>query len=545
MNESERRTAVANDCPIPAEAGERTMSQNDLGCSWSRNSDYASPEGRTKQMNGVTEDKGSEAANQLDHLFGTPGGITSALKSVAFHMWGHEGCDSPQSQPCLVPDQNKGSLDSKAKHQWSFGKQKSATLFKSNYILGCPLYQDYCKASGKGDMMNLSKLLSKQCLPGLQSPPGTSLGTTTSPPQHIKVMPCTLWQDLTEVRERRLLTSLALGEIRLQESKFEMIVSEASYLKSLGVVIDHFFASKTLRLTLSKMEHRILFSNVCLVQAASERFLRDLEVRLGEDLMISQIGDIVLRHCPAFRSLYVPYVTNMMYQEALFERLLQENREFLLAVTKLESDSVCQRQRLRSFLVLPFQRITRLKIIMESIVKFTEKDSESVPCLREAIEAIHKIVSECNEQTQRMKRIEELVHLEKLVYFRNVKSIAFIISGRYLVHEGSLRQPLLGSPWGTRVTFKDIYVHLFNDLLLISLKKGLRFHVLDYAAFPSHVCTEPLKEVTGLPSESFLLRLSRNHAGQAIALILVPHTISDQQTWMMALSPTKSTTTDP
>ncbi|XP_046880917.1 rho guanine nucleotide exchange factor 19 isoform X3 [Hypomesus transpacificus] len=495
MNESERRTAVANDCPIPAEAaGERTMSQNDLGCSWSRNSDYASPEGRTKQMNGVTEDKGSEAANQLDHLFGTPGGITSALKSVAFHMWGHEGCDSPQSQPCLVPDQNKGSLDSKAKHQWSFGKQKSATLFKSNYILGCPLYQDYCKASGKGDMMNLSKLLSKQCLPGLQSPPGTSLGTTTSPPQHIKVMPCTLWQDLTEVRERRLLTSLALGEIRLQESKFEMIVSEASYLKSLGVVIDHFFASKTLRLTLSKMEHRILFSNVCLVQAASER---------------------------------------------------QENREFLLAVTKLESDSVCQRQRLRSFLVLPFQRITRLKIIMESIVKFTEKDSESVPCLREAIEAIHKIVSECNEQTQRMKRIEELVHLEKLVYFRNVKSIAFIISGRYLVHEGSLRQPLLGSPWGTRVTFKDIYVHLFNDLLLISLKKGLRFHVLDYAAFPSHVCTEPLKEVTGLPSESFLLRLSRNHAGQAIALILVPHTISDQQTWMMALSPTKSTTTDP
>lgn len=55
--------------------------------------------------------------------------------------------------------------------------------------------------------------------------------------------------------------------------------------------------------------------------------------------------------------------------------------------------------------------------------------------------------------------------------------------------------------------------------------RGLRFHVLDYAAFPSHVCTEPLKEVTGLPSESFLLRLSRNHAGQAIALILVPHTM--------------------
>ncbi|XP_067090944.1 rho guanine nucleotide exchange factor 19 [Osmerus mordax] len=521
------------------------MSQHDLGCSWSDNSDYASAEGCTKQMNGVTEDKGSEAANQLDHLFGTPGGITSALKSVAFHMWGHGGCDSPESQPCPVPDQNKDSSDSKAKHQWSFGKHKPATNFKSKYIHGCPLYQDYCKTSGKGDMMNLSKLVTSQCLLGLQSPPCTSLDTA-SPPQHIlKVTPCTLWQELAEVRERRLLTSLALGEIRLQESKFEMIVSEASYLKSLGVVINHFFTSKTLRLTLSKMEHRILFSNLCVVQTASERFLKDLEVRLGEDVMISQVGDIVLRHCPVFRSLYVPYVTNMMYQEALFKRLLQENREFLLAVTKLESDSVCQRQRLKSFLVLPFQRITRLKIIMESIVKLTEKDSDSVPCLREAIEAIHKIVSECNEQTQRMKQIEELVHLEKLVYFRKVKSIALIISGRYLLHEGSLRQPLLGSSWGTKVTFKEIYIHLFNDLLLISLKKGLRFSVLDYAAFPSHVCTEPLKEVTGLPSESFLLRLSRNHAGQAIALILVSHTMSDLQTWMKALSTTKSTVTDP
>lgn len=108
--------------------------------------------------------------------------------------------------------------------------------------------------------------------------------------------------------------------------------------------------------------------------------------------MISQVGDIVLRHCLTFRSLYVPYVTNMMYQEALVTLLLwvsplimllllswlhfylglalspiprQENRQFLLAVKKLESDPICRRQTLKYFLVLPFQRITRLKIIME------------------------------------------------------------------------------------------------------------------------------------------------------------------------------------
>lgn len=48
----------------------------------------------------------------------------------------------------------------------------------------------------------------------------------------------------------------------------------------------------------------------------------DLEQRLGESVLIAQVGDVVLGHCPQFRSFYVPYVTNMMYQEALVKQLL-------------------------------------------------------------------------------------------------------------------------------------------------------------------------------------------------------------------------------
>lgn len=51
---------------------------------------------------------------------------------------------------------------------------------------------------------------------------------------------------------------------------FEMIGSEASYLRSLGVAVNHFFASKTLKQTLHRMEHHILFSNLRSVMAASE-----------------------------------------------------------------------------------------------------------------------------------------------------------------------------------------------------------------------------------------------------------------------------------
>lgn len=57
----------------------------------------------------------------------------------------------------------------------------------------------------------------------------------------------------------------------LLKSTFELIGSEASYLRSLGVAVNHFCASKALRKTLNQMEHHILFSNIRRVMAASEK----------------------------------------------------------------------------------------------------------------------------------------------------------------------------------------------------------------------------------------------------------------------------------
>uniref|UniRef100_A0A672ZNG7 DH domain-containing protein n=1 Tax=Sphaeramia orbicularis TaxID=375764 RepID=A0A672ZNG7_9TELE len=146
---------------------------------------------------------------------------------------------------------------------------------------------------------------------------------------------------------------------------FELMGSEASYLRSLQIAVNHFYVSEALKQALSQMEHHILFSNIQRLMATSERFLMDLELRLGENVFISQVGDIVLQHCPAFHRLYVPYVTNMMYQEALLNQLQQQNKEFMYSLKTLEQDPVCQRQSFKSFLVLPFQRITRIRLILE------------------------------------------------------------------------------------------------------------------------------------------------------------------------------------
>ena len=46
------------------------------------------------------------------------------------------------------------------------------------------------------------------------------------------------------------------------QAKFELIVSEASYLRSLHVAVDHFQLSAPLRATLSNQEYQWLFSRL-------------------------------------------------------------------------------------------------------------------------------------------------------------------------------------------------------------------------------------------------------------------------------------------
>ncbi|CAL8353834.1 unnamed protein product [Gadus morhua 'NCC'] len=465
--------------------------------------------------------------------------------------------------------------------QTTGGPADPVAPFKSKYLHVFPLYQDYCHHAVEdlpGEGLVPEPIRSQSCedLPGegLVAEPITSESilalqgirfrakfqvivpppqVTVPPPQVIVPPPqvtvapppparfprdrlTTFWQDLDEVKECGVLATLSPREVHRQEAMFEVIGSEASYLRSLGVAVNHFMASKKLSRTVSPLEHHVLFSNLRHVMSASESFLVALERLLGECVVIPQLGGLMLQHCPRFRALYVPYLSNMMFQEALVNKLLQENKGFVSALKTLERDPVCQRRSLKSFLVLPFQRITRLKLLMEHVLTLTEPDADSYLTLIKALVGLHKVIMECNEGVRRMKQIEELVRLEVLLDFNNLKLLPLVVKGRFLLHDGPLRQlNRVGSD--SKISFTDVHLHLFSDLLVISVQKEQRFGVLDHTSFPGNVRVELVNaSMLALPTDSFLLHLSQNHAGHATALILAARSRSDQMAWMKMLS---------
>uniref|UniRef100_A0A7M4G2F2 Rho guanine nucleotide exchange factor 19 n=1 Tax=Crocodylus porosus TaxID=8502 RepID=A0A7M4G2F2_CROPO len=320
-----------------------------------------------------------------------------------------------------------------------------------------------------------------------------------------------LWQDIPDVRSSGVLGTISLQECKLQEAKFELITSEASYIHSLSIAVDHFMNSRELNECLGPQEKQWLFSKLPEVKDVSERFLLELEERLEEDILLFDVCDIVLRHCPAFRRVYLPYVTNQAYQEQTYQRLLQDNAKFPGILAKLEEGPVCQRLPLTSFLILPFQRIMRLKMLVEvSPVRggcWPDGSSEQAPKRRVS----PQLVKECNASVRSMKRTEELIHLNKKIHFES-KIFPLISQSRWLVKHGELVEvdvPLLSTFASKfKLCTRTVYLHLFNDCLLLSRRKETgKFAVFAHAKMPELKVTDLSKKLQGIPGQIFHLQL--------------------------------------
>ncbi|XP_051577122.1 uncharacterized protein arhgef5 isoform X2 [Myxocyprinus asiaticus] len=356
--------------------------------------------------------------------------------------------------------------------------------------------------------------------------PQQAINRPPSPRLSISASSPTLWQDLPGVRTSPEIETLTEDERRLQEVRFEVVTSEASYCRSLDIVVENFVLSKQLNILLTSQDKNWLFSRLSDVRAVSHSFLSQLEEKVESDIMHFTVCDIIIKHCPRFRKVYVPYLTNQSYQDKTYQRLMDGSHEFRRAVEKLERNPVCQRLPLRSFLILPFQRITRLKLLVQNIVKRTAPKTKDETQAIKAMKLLEKMIQDSNESISQMKNIESLVTLNAKVDFE-CRTLPLISQSRRLVREGpvtELRDFSLKEPE------RSVYMHLFNDYLLLSLwKEGGRFTVIDHAPV-----SELRVENCRFKLHSLKKNLFRLYMGNK-AVLLRTDTQADKLRWISAL----------
>uniref|UniRef100_A0A3P8SG90 Neuronal guanine nucleotide exchange factor n=1 Tax=Amphiprion percula TaxID=161767 RepID=A0A3P8SG90_AMPPE len=332
-----------------------------------------------------------------------------------------------------------------------------------------------------------------------------------------------LWQNLEAVQASGLLTQLPHKEIIMQEAMFELVTSEASYYKSLEILETHFLRNPVLINTLSQSDMHFLFSNIEEVMKASERFLMDLEHRIEESILISDVCDIVCYHAVEHFILY----------------FLNAFRE---AMAALENHPRVRGLSFTSFLILPFQRITRLKLLVQNILKKAEENTDREANAIKAHQQLEQIVKECNEGVRKMSRTEELISIEKTLEFKS-KSVPIISHSRWLLKKGEVQ--LMAGPKSTRTMrsrklYQPVYLFLFNNLLLVTKRSGDKFQVLD-SCTRAMLRTEDLEDQGQLLASVFNLRLLENQEERPVSYMLKTSSMSDKLRWMCALTPNRRT----
>ncbi|XP_035496939.2 trichohyalin isoform X1 [Scophthalmus maximus] len=358
--------------------------------------------------------------------------------------------------------------------------------------------------------------------------PPRSEGRPASPRLSIALtQSATLWRDLPGVRDSGELEDLSEDQRRLQEVRFEVVTSEASYCRSLDIVVEHFVKSKQLGALLTTQDRNWLFSRLADVRAISHSFLSKLEERVETEIVHFTVCDIIARHCQRFKMVYVPYLTNQSYQDATYQRLMNENPGFKRIVEKLERSPVCQRLPLRSFLVLPFQRITRIKLLVQNIVKRTTPGTAEVTQAIRAMKLLEKLIQESNDSITQMKSIESLVSLSAKVDF-DCRTLPLISQSRRLVREGPVTELM---DFSLKDRERSVYLHLFNDYLLLSLQKeGGKFTVIDHSPVSDLRVENCRVKLHSLQKNLFRLQTSNK------SLLLRTDTQSDKLRWISALS---------
>lgn len=336
-----------------------------------------------------------------------------------------------------------------------------------------------------------------------------------------------LWQELPGVKNSPDLKNLSDDERRLQEVRFEVVTSEASYCSSLDIVVEHFVKSKYLNGLLTTQDKNWLFSRLSDVRAISHSFYTQLEERVESDTMHFTVCDIIIKHCPRFRAVYVPYLTNQSYQDKTYQKLMNESSRFRQVVEKLEQSPKCQRLPFRSFLILPFQRITRLKLLVQNIVKRTDPKTKDEAQAIKAMKLLEKMIQDSNESISQMKSIESLLSLNARVDFE-CKTLPLISQSRRLVREGPVTEL---RDFALKETERSAYMHLFNDYLLLSLRKeGGRFTVIDHAPVSELRAENCRVKLHSLKKNLFRLFMSQK------SLLLRTETQADKLRWISAVS---------
>ncbi|XP_014218570.1 pleckstrin homology domain-containing family G member 5 isoform X2 [Copidosoma floridanum] len=333
------------------------------------------------------------------------------------------------------------------------------------------------------------------------------------------------WREIVENSEL-----LSDKQQHQQTAIWELVETEAAYIKTLKVVTDLFMAclcGLQASSILIEVDRARLFCNIPEIYAAN-RYFWTAHVSAMLDAARSTRKPLDTVHLlPAFENFeeifapYARYCSEQGRRQQYCREIFQDNDVFTAYLAWCETQKECNRLRLLDILVKPMQRITKYSLLLKAVRKNTENEDQQSE-LTAMIKSVDTFVGSinsamrCSEETARLATAASRLESYDAVESKDDELLGFIKkycnldimnapmpgcpkdSLRILLREGDLK---FRDPTSSKM---EVHLLLMTDMLLIckaakkvSSSASMTFKVIRQPYVVDRIRIHDLKENSG------------------------------------------------
>ncbi|PIL33059.1 transporter [Ganoderma sinense ZZ0214-1] len=333
------------------------------------------------------------------------------------------------------------------------------------------------------------------------------------------------WASLVD---KSALEGIPSGERRRQEAIFELIATEAAYVRDLQLIVEvHFNAALFYANVFSILDQKartVVFANVEDILLMNTTFLSSLEERQKEcRLYVDRIGDILLTNM-ANISVYMEYCVNHASAIRVLQALRQSNPELAAALQRLRDDPTARSLDLSSYLLVPMQRITRYPLLFKQIIHYTEP-SEDRSSIERAQQMAQTVLEHINETIRDQEGKERLREISKDLWVGqgrlDLTAPTRYMGPRRLLKEGILMKTKSG---------RKLRAFLCSDILVLTEDTTKSLYRM-----PLSLPEVEVREASGLKRDDLTFQVAVAYPRGGDTISLRASSARDCQMWMQAI----------
>ncbi|KAH7911883.1 hypothetical protein BJ138DRAFT_1062162 [Hygrophoropsis aurantiaca] len=232
----------------------------------------------------------------------------------------------------------------------------------------------------------------KRTIPTISGPILNGSPPVDGPPRESSPAFGSSWASLVE---KTALDGIPKNERRRQEAIFELISTEADYVRDLQLIVEHFYSR--LMDALGEKATTVIFANIEDILLTNTTFLSSLEERQKDcRLYIDHIGDLLEKHIPNM-TVYLAYCVNQTNGGRVLQSMRDLKPDVATQLQRLREDPAARNLDLSSYLLVPMQRVTKYPLLIRQILQYTDETSQDRGSILAALDSAEKILEHVNE----------------------------------------------------------------------------------------------------------------------------------------------------